>query len=322
MHNQDWVRSVAIVRHPEVHTAFLCVNRVKFALSQDVHARRLAVHIKIRDFGSWSIAPIRWQTPLMLTFSVMGLKGGVGKTSVTLGLAGAATLRGLATLVVDLDPQGNATSILAAKKPKATVADVIDDPSVEMLERALTICDWEIEPGEVDVLPSTPELVVHDAYVPGAFRPRLAKAFKYLQGYDLVLFDCPPSHGTLVREALAVSDAAIVVTTPSFFGAQGVDRAVETIKDMKRNHNPKLDFAGVVINRVRSTVEEHEYRQKEMARIHGRSAILSPSIPERVAMQQAESFGQPVQVVSTAGGREMREIFDKHLTRLLRNYGE
>jgi chromosome partitioning protein len=258
----------------------------------------------------------------MLTFSVMGLKGGVGKTSVTLGLAGAATLRGLATLVVDLDPQGNATSILAAKKPRATVGDVIADPTVETLERALTICEWEIEPGEVDVLPSTPELVIHDAYVPGAFRPRLAKAFKYLQGYDLVLFDCPPSHGTLVREALAVSDAALVVTTPSFFGAQGVDRAVETIKEMKRNHNPKLDFAGVVINRVRSTVEEHEYRQKEMARIHGRSAILSPSIPERVAMQQAESFGQPVQVVSSAGGREMREIFDKHLTRLLRNYGE
>lgn len=258
----------------------------------------------------------------MLKFSVMGLKGGVGKTSVTLGLAGAATLRGLATLVVDLDPQGNATSILAAKKPRATVADVIAEPTIEMLERALTICEWEIEPGEVDVLPSTPELVVHDAYSPGTFRPRLAKALKYLDGYDLVLFDCPPSHGSLVREALAFSDAAVVVSTPSFFGAQGVDRAVETIKDMKRNYNPDLDFAGVIVNRVRSTVEEHEYRQREMAQIHGRSAILTPSIPERVAMQQAESFGQPVQVVSSAGGREMREIFDKHLTRLLRNYGE
>lgn len=258
----------------------------------------------------------------MLKVSVMGLKGGVGKTSVTLGLAGAATLRGLATLVVDLDPQGNATSILATRRPRATVSDVLAEPSIEMLEKALTICEWEIEPGEVDVLPSTSELVQFDAYRPGNFRPRLARALRYLQGYDLVLFDCPPSHGTLVREALSSSDAALVVTTPSYFGGQGVDRAVETIKEVRREHNPDLDFAGIIINRVRSVVEEHEYRQREIARIHGRQTILTPAIPERVAVQQAESGGTPVQVVQSAGGREMREIFDRHLARLLKNYTE
>ncbi|MFZ9309561.1 MAG: ParA family protein, partial [Candidatus Nanopelagicales bacterium] len=128
--------------------------------------------------------------------------------------------------------------------------------------------------------------------------------------------------GTLVREALSSSDVALVVTTPSFFGGQGVDRAVETIKEVRREHNPELDFAGIIINRVRSVVEEHEYRQREIARIHGRQTILTPAIPERIAVQQAESGGTPVQIVPSAGGREMREIFDKHLARLLKNYSE
>lgn len=256
----------------------------------------------------------------MLKLSVMGLKGGVGKTSVTLGLAGAATLRGLATLVVDLDPQGNATSILATNKPKATAADVLQEPTVAMLEKALTACEWEIAPGEVDVLPATSELVRFDAYDPARFRPRLANVMKFLDGYDLVLFDLPPSHGALVREALSVSDAALVVTTPSFFGGQGVDRAVATIDSVRRELNPELEFAGVIVNRVRSVIEEHDYRQRELVRVHGRSAILSPAIPERAAIQQAESHGQPVQTIQSSGAREVRDIFDQHLSRLLRNY--
>jgi cellulose biosynthesis protein BcsQ len=258
----------------------------------------------------------------MLKVSVMGLKGGVGKTSVTLGLAGAATVRGLATLVVDLDPQGNATSILAADEPTLTVADVIANPTIANLEAALTACEWEVEPGEVDVLPSTPDVVEFDAYKSGAFRPRLSRAISKLDGYDLVLFDCPPSHGSLVREALASSDVAIVVTTPSFFGGQGVDRAVETIEEVRKHHNADLKFGGVIINRVRSTVEEHAYRQQEIAEVHGRAAVLSPVIPERVAIQQAESFGKPVQTVPTAGAREVRELFEKHLNSLLRKYAK
>jgi chromosome partitioning protein len=256
----------------------------------------------------------------MLKVSVMGLKGGVGKTSVTLGLAGAATVRGLATLVIDLDPQGNATSILATKPPTKTVADVISNPTLQMLEAALTACDWEIAPGEVDVLPATPDLVRYDAYDPDRFRPRLARALQYLDGYDLVLFDLPPSHGALVRDALSVTDAALVVTTPSFFGGQGVDRAVATIEETRKTLNPNLEFAGVIVNRVRSVIEEHEYRQKELARVHGRTAIWSPAIPERAAMQQAESHGVPVQTIQTAGARELRDIFDQHLDRLLKNY--
>jgi cellulose biosynthesis protein BcsQ len=254
----------------------------------------------------------------MPTVSVLSLKGGVGKTSVVLGLAGAATVRGLATLVVDLDPQGNATSLLKTHKTKTTLADVFAHPGKASVEEALTPCDWEIEPGEVDVLPSHPNIIRFDSWTGTAFRPRLARALEHLEGYDLTLIDCPPSLGALTREALAASDLALVVTTPSFFGAQGVERAMVEIDEIRRTVNPNLQLAGIVVNRVRSVAEEHRYRNEELVEIYGRTQLFKPVVPERIAMQQAEGFGQPVQTVRTAGGREVAEIFDGYLTTLLR----
>lgn len=254
----------------------------------------------------------------MLKISVIGLKGGVGKTSVTLGLAGAATLRGMANLVVDLDPQGNASSILAAAETETTMADVLAHPTMANFQSALATCDWEIGPGEVDVIPATPELVEFDAYKASTFKPRLAKVSQFFEGYDLVFFDLPPSHGALVRDALSISDIAVIVTTPSFFGGQGVERAIETIETARKESNARLKFGGVIVNRVRSVMEEHTYRQKELVSLHGRSAILSPAIPERAAVQQAESIGQPIQTISTAGGREVREIMDTLLTKIMK----
>lgn len=254
----------------------------------------------------------------MAIVSVLSLKGGVGKTSVVLGLAGAATVRGLATLVVDLDPQGNATSLLRSHKSRSTVADVLGHPTRETIEGALTPCDWEIAPGEVDVLSGHADTIRFDAWSGGPWRPKLARALHQLEGYDLVLIDCPPSLGALTREALAASDLALVVTTPSYFGAQGVERAMAEIAEVRKGFNPNLELAGIVINRVRSVAEEHQYREKEMADIYGRSTVLKPVLPDRIAVQQAESTGQPIQLIRTAGGREVSEIYDTYLTKLLR----
>ena len=255
----------------------------------------------------------------MKVVSVMSLKGGVGKTSVVLGLAGAATVRGLATLVIDLDPQGNATSILAAETPTATAADLIAHPTKAMIEKALTPCAWEVAPGEVDVIPSSPELIRHDAFTTEkAFHPRLAKAVDTLSGYDLVLIDCPPSLGSLAREALAASHLALIVATPTYFALQGAERAAEEIDTIRKHHNRKLKMLGVLPNRVRSTADEHDYRIRELGQMF-KGQVLKPAIPDRIAMQQAEGYGKPVQTLGTAGSREVSAIFDKHLDRILRS---
>lgn len=254
----------------------------------------------------------------MPVISILSLKGGVGKTSVVLGLAGAASVKGLATLVIDMDPQGNATSLLSTHAPEASLSDVLAHPTRATIEAALTQCEWEVAPGEVDVLPSDPGIIKFDAWTGQQFKPKLARALAHLDGYDLVLVDCPPSLGALTREALAASDLALVVTTPSYFGAQGVERAMAEIDEIRKTVNHKLKLAGIVVNRVRSVAEEHQFRSHELVQIYGRSAVLKPAVPERIAVQQAEGYGQPVHLVKTAGGREVADIFDSYLAGLLR----
>ena len=251
--------------------------------------------------------------------SVLSLKGGVGKTSVVLGLAGAATVKGLASLVIDLDPQGNATSILAAQKPTKSAADVLSHPTLDTLHEALTACSWEVAPGEVDVICSSPELIKHDAFRDSAnFHPHLAKALRRLEGYDLVLIDCPPSLGSLTREALATSDQALIVATPSYFGLQGAESAASEIEEIRKKHNPSLEFLGVLANRVRSVSEEHDFRIAELSEIFGKQ-VLKPSIPDRIAFQQAEGYGKPIQTMGTHGSREVSQIFEKHLNKIMRS---
>ncbi len=255
----------------------------------------------------------------VIVISVLSLKGGVGKTSVALGLAGAAAKRGLKVLVVDLDPQGNATSILQARHGRANAATVLEHPTAESLQRAVTKTAWSFKDGRVDVVGSDSELIRFDAWTGKRnFVPKLARAMKRLEGYDVIVIDCPPSLGALTREALAASRLAVVVTTPSYFGAQGAERAIHEINEIRSSVNPDLRFAGIIVNRLREKTEEHRYRKRELIAIHGPSAVLKPSVPERVALQQAESTGEPISAVKSAGARDVAKVFDKQMARLLK----
>jgi chromosome partitioning protein len=255
----------------------------------------------------------------VIAISVLSLKGGVGKTSVALGLAGAAAKRGLQVLLIDLDPQGNATSILQARHPRNNAATVLAAPSAEALSAAATKTGWSFKEGRVDVVGSDEELIRFDAWTgKRSFAPKLARAMKRLEGYDVVIIDCPPSLGALTREALAASNLAVVVTTPSYFGAQGAERAISEINEIRATVNPGLRFAGIVVNRLREKTEEHRYRKRELVAIHGPGALLKPAIPERVALQQAESTGEPISAVKSAGARDVAKVFDKQMSRLLK----
>lgn len=255
----------------------------------------------------------------VIAISVLSLKGGVGKTSVALGLTGAAAKRGLKVLVIDLDPQGNATSILQARHGRANAATVLEHPTAESLQGAITKTAWSFKEGRVDVVGSDSELIRFDAWTgKRTFVPKLARAMKRLEGYDVVVIDCPPSLGALTREALAASNLAVVVTTPSYFGAQGAERAIHEINEIRSSVNPDLRFAGIIVNRLREKTEEHRYRKRELMAIYGPGAVLKPSVPERVALQQAESTGEPISAVKSAGARDVAKVFDKQMARLLK----
>ncbi|HEV3355322.1 MAG TPA: ParA family protein, partial [Pseudonocardiaceae bacterium] len=169
----------------------------------------------------------------MHTVAVLSLKGGVGKTTVVLGLASAALRRGVRTLVVDLDPQCNATATLDPAETEATLVDVLNEPTLANVRKAITPSPW----GEgLDVLVGSEDVEALNHPEPGARRlVKLSKALEQLDKlleedetpYQLVLLDCPPSLGQLTRSALVAADRALLVTEPTMFAVSGVQRAFE-----------------------------------------------------------------------------------------------
>jgi chromosome partitioning protein len=247
----------------------------------------------------------------MRVVSVLSLKGGVGKTSVTVGLAGAAQARGLRTLVIDLDPQANATVVLDPGRIAFTANDVLADGRAGVLAQAIVPSGW----GENVSLVASERALEHRAVPEGDGNVRLRVTMRGIDDYDLILLDTPPALGELTRNALTASDLALIVTEPSLFALQGAQQALESA-DVVRAYNLKLKVAGIAVNRVRPTSSEHRYRMAELALAYG-DLLLQPPIPDRAVIQQAAGACTPVQSWRTPAGRQVARILDGYLDRLL-----
>ena len=257
----------------------------------------------------------------MLVVATLSLKGGVGKTTVALGLAGAAQAHGVRTLVVDLDPQANATVALDAAATTASVADVLDEPTTAVVHRAIAPSGWG---NEVDVLVGAEQTERHNRPDPGAAQlNRLTRALDRLrldqpgEPYRLVIVDCPPSLGQLTRSALAAAQRAVLVTDPTMFAVSGVQRAFDAVQTERERGNPDLQPLGVVINRVRPRNSEHEFRIGELRELFG-PLVFSNVLPDRSAIQQAQGACLPIQRWDTPGAREASAVFTMLLGRVLR----
>ncbi|RJQ82937.1 ParA family protein [Pseudonocardiaceae bacterium YIM PH 21723] len=257
------------------------------------------------------------------TVAVLSLKGGVGKTTVALGLASAAMRRGIRTLVVDLDPQCNATATLDPEDSKATLTDVLADPQPSVVRDAIARSSWD---GDlVDVLVGSEDAESHNVPDPSLNRlNRLATALDALpeiideedDPYQLVLLDCPPSLGQLTRSALVAADRALLVTEPTMFAVSGVQRAFEAVQTERKN-NEELQPLGVVVNRVRPRSHEHQFRISELREIFG-PLVMPVALPDRLAVQQAQGACMPIHAWGTPGAREVSLAFNLMLARVLR----
>lgn len=250
----------------------------------------------------------------VITLAVCSAKGGVGKTSVVLGLASAALRRGTSTLVVDLDPQADATSGLDVTAQRAhDVADVLATPKRKVAEGAVAPSGWVADhPGLLDVLTGSSSSADLDG--PGEDPEALTslrRALRRLDDHDLALLDCPPSLGGLTRRAWQACDAVLVVSDASRFSVAAVDRTLREVRALRSA--PAV--VGVVVNRFVTRSGEQRFRLEELRSLFG-DLVLEP-LPDRVAVPQSQGSGVPLHALRSAPAKALAAQFDGVLDRVL-----
>lgn len=250
----------------------------------------------------------------MTVVAVLSMKGGVGKTTVTLGLASAAWERELATLIVDLDPQANASMPLEIMEAPFTTSDVIADGRPGVAREAIVPTAWG---RGVDAIRSERSLEhrTADQSRESALRLRTALA-TVPRDYSLVVIDCPPSLGELTRNALQAADAAVVVTEPNYFAVHGAAEALEAVEVVRGSGNPRLRTAAIVVNRFRSGDTEAQLHLRELTQAYG-SLVFTPPLPDCSGIPISQRASSPIHAWASPGSSDVAETFDDLLTAIL-----
>lgn len=227
---------------------------------------------------------------------VLNQKGGVGKTTVSLGLAAAAQRAGDPVLLVDLDPQGSAGWAMGveADDDHLAVGDVLRTARPEVARAATVQSGW----GEgVDVLPASASLIdreADDRSDEAALRLRRALG-PQRDEYRHVIIDCAPSLGPTTRCGLAAADGLLMVVELSALSIRGADAVMAAAYDVGHHLNPRLDLFGVIVNRAPAASSEAERQAQELSRHMGTGAIWRPFIPQRTVLNEAVGHRAPLQ---------------------------
>lgn len=252
--------------------------------------------------------------------AVSSLKGGVGKTSVTLGLVSAALEAQIPVTVVDLDPQADTSLSLSVlqQDPATSSSRFLAQPDAETLKSLLQPGSWS--PGLLQVVPGGMQAVNRGVPEPAAENIAAVRAaLKSLpdQSAELILIDCPPALDAETVYGIGVSDRVLLVTEPGLFSVNAVSRGLRAIADIRSNLAPQVQPLGVVVNRHKTRALEQGYRIDELRRLFG-PLILSPVLYERAALQQAQGAGVPVHEWPSRAARELSHGFDAILSRIRR----
>lgn len=224
--------------------------------------------------------------------TVFNQKGGVGKTTSVINLAAALGRRNKRTLVVDIDPQGNATSGLGIDKKSLTAS--IYDSLINNMDVKKTIQKTTAE--NVDIVPSNVELAGAEIeLIEKKDRELVLKSV--LDGirdvYDIILIDCPPSLGLLSINGLSASDSVMIPIQCEYYALEGVSQLMETVMLVKRSLNPNLDIEGVILSmfdgRTNLSIQVVEEVKK-----YFKGKVYTTIIPRNVRLAEAPSYGLSV----------------------------
>lgn len=255
---------------------------------------------------------------MMNVFAIGNNKGGAGKTTATVQLAAALAHRGRRVLVVDLDPQANASRRLGFRWSAAaavpTVAEAIKSGEEGVAAETILASAWAPPLGQrVDLVPSRWDLEqrISEAGQVGAVR-RLARALSGVPAhYDSVLIDLPPSLGHLTHLGLAAADHALCVVEPEYDSVEGAVRYRDFIAAYRDDlANPRLRLAGVIVNRLRAQLGEHTY-QLEGIREQFRDVLWDPALAERTVLKDAAAAAAPIHAMPGRPARDLAGGFDQ-----------
>jgi chromosome partitioning protein len=250
-------------------------------------------------------------------FATVNQKGGVGKTTTSVNLASYLATFGKKILLIDCDPQGNASSGLGVERNE--VSTCMYDVIINGAELSSIIKPTAIS--GLDIAPATPRLAgaeveltemdMRESILKNALMPARAN-------YDYIIIDCPPSLSLLTVNALTASDQVIIPIQCEYYALEGLSQLVKTIELIKKSLNPDLRICGILLTMYDSRTLLSEQVVEETRRHFG-GKVFKTVIPRNVRLAESPSFGQPIVFYDPSSSGALayenlsREILDGHI---------
>ena len=233
----------------------------------------------------------------MITIAIANQKGGVGKTTTAINIATAMAATGWKTLLVDLDPQGNASTGLGIPNSARTVSSydlLLQEATLDQAAQRTDVPGLDIVPATQDLSGAEVELVgVEDRTA------RLDQALSARSGYDICFIDCPPSLGLLTLNALGAADTLLVPLQCEFFALEGLSQLLQTVERVQERFNPDLGIVGVVL-----TMFDRRNRLTDQVADDVRDClgklVFESVTPRNARLSEAPSHGLPALIYDHA----------------------
>jgi chromosome partitioning protein len=224
------------------------------------------------------------------TVSILNQKGGVGKTTTAVNLGAYLAKAGRKVLLVDLDPQGNATSGLGIDKQ--SLNETLYDALFNHQTAPSILQDTTIS--GLQILPSNANLAGAEVQLVSSLQRELQLRQMLSQfNHDIILIDCPPSLGLLTINALSASDYVMIPVQTEYYALEGLGQLLSVIQRVKEAINPRLEILGVLLTMFDSRTSLSDQVMAEVKK-HFADKVFTTVIPRNVKLAEAPSFGQPI----------------------------